>query len=143
MVELKKYGIAMIEELSKEAEYFLKFFKKEDGKDIVNLYIDSHNFLFQENEIEIQRINIEAIIKYKLDVEAIEFACRVKNKDNLLTKKIHIMIYILESQKQNNHMFLNYENGFLKGFSLLAFFTIRSIYSLVKGKYLIWRYKLV
>lgn len=131
------------ENLLKEANYFLNILKIKHSDDVIDRYIKAHKYVFRSPEIEILHVDLKTIIQKKLDLEAIEFALRFSNKDNLLTKKIHMLIYILESKQKYNDLFLNYEKNFLKGFSLLIFYTLRSIYLLSKGKYLIWRYDLV
>jgi hypothetical protein len=89
------------------------------------------------------RVDINKIIHKKLDVEAIEFFLRLRNRNNILTQKMHALIYLIEVKKDFYEDFYLEKDSFFKGFSNLASFAMRSIYKLVKEFLLVRIYGLV
>ncbi|MDZ4726973.1 MAG: hypothetical protein SH817_12505 [Leptospira sp.] len=132
------------ENLSKEANFLLKeLFSIEDNESLANLYVQAHEFILKNPGIEIKDVDIQKIIQKKINPEAVEFAMRIKFRDNLLTKKIQILTYIIESRKEYNGLFNNFNNRFFFGFALLIFMTMRSIFLYFTGRYLISRHHLI
>ncbi|GBF48836.1 hypothetical protein LPTSP4_03360 [Leptospira ryugenii] len=127
-----------------EAEYFLhSCFQIQDDRAICELYVKAHDFVFVSSEIDIKNIDILAIVDKKLHVEAIEYYLRRHIPNNLLSKKLHILIYLLESQACYQRFFNNHKQAFLFGFLSLSLYTVRSIFLLIWGKYLVQRHHLV
>jgi hypothetical protein len=78
-------------------------------------------------------VNIHKIIEKKLDVEAIEFFLRLKNRNNLLTQKLHALTYLVEVRKDFYEDFYLEKDSFFRGFLSLVYFTLRSIFKFIKG----------
>ncbi len=85
--------------------------------------------------------NVATIIKRELDVEAIEYALR--STESELTKRIHILLYLVEGQQNCFNVFVNSKRSRLRAFWQLGMSVLRAPLKLLKGKYLIWRYGLV
>ncbi len=124
--------------LEKEVIYlYKKIFGKFPSQIIIKEYIRANNFLLSEEE----RLKLKVIILKKVDVEAIEMASRLKFANNLLKRKIHILIYLAETIPQNFETFISVKNRRLFAFINLAYNFVRTIYKFVKGKFLLNRYK--
>ena len=84
--------------LKREATYFYKkIFNKSILPIISEEYVRANNLLLNEKE----RISLEKLTSKKTDIEAIEMAWRTRQKTNLLTEKVHILIYLAEAVPQN------------------------------------------
>ncbi len=83
------------------------------------------------------------IVSHGLDVEAIEYVLRLKKKDNVLTKKVQILFFLVEVRSQYFDYFFNRKKARLKAAGGIVFSVTMTIYKFIKGKYLIWRYDLV
>ncbi len=124
--------------LEKEVIYlYKKIFGEFPPRIIIKEYIRANNFLLSEEE----RLKLKVIILKKVDVEAIEMASRLKFANNLLTRKIHILIYLAETIPQNFETFISIKNRRIFAFINLAYNFVRTIYKFVKGKFLLNRYK--
>ena len=88
-------------------------------------------------------VRIDLILQRSLDVEAIEFALRRRNPQNLLTKKLLILCYLAESRGAYFTTFVNEQYRPVRSFIKLSFATFRSVYKLVKGQCLIRMYGIV
>jgi len=124
--------------LEREVVYFYKIiFGGFPPQVIIKEYIKANNLLLSEEE----RLKLKEIILEKADIEAIEIASRLKFTNNLLTRKIHILMYLAETIPQNFETFINVKNRRIFAFINLSYNFVRSIYKFVKGKFLLKRYK--
>ena len=78
-----------------------------------------------------------------MDIEAIEFALRRKIPQNVLTKKLLILCYLAESRNDYFATFVNEQDQPLRAFFELSLYTFRSLYKLLKGRFLIRMYDVV
>ncbi len=119
------------ENLTREVEYIFKnlFPKKELTQDIKIQYTLFGNKLCNTGN----NVKIRKIIDHKLDVEAIEFFLRIRDRENILTQKIHALIYLIEVKKDFYDEFYVEKDFLLKGLFTLIYFTLRSIYKFFKG----------
>ena len=131
--------------LKLEYSYIVKSIFHENLYDekVESLYIESHKYLLNNFIINVLNVKLDIIIEKKLNFEAIEFFLRLKNKNNILTIKTNIILYIMESQKQYVDLFVNNQNKFLLTFLQLSIATLKSIFLAFQGYYLVRRYKLV
>ena len=124
-------------ELSREAEVFHQaIFGKPVPAEIRDAFITANKLLLND-PTKTAPVKIDLIVERSLDVEAIEFALRRKNPQNLLTKKLLILCYLAESRSAYFKTFVNEENQPVKAFIKLSGTTLRSVYKLLKGHLLI------
>ncbi len=124
--------------LEKEVIYlYKKIFGEFPSQIIIKEYIKANNLLLSEQE----RLKLKEIILKKADIEAIEIASRIKFKNNLLTKKIHILMYLAETIPQNFETFISVKNRRIFSFIDLTYNFVRTIYKFLKGMILLKRYE--
>jgi hypothetical protein len=86
-------------------------------------------------------IDIDTIIKKRLDIEAIEFASR--SRRTMLSQKMHIMCYVAEQSPALLSEFINGRSCRVRAFVELGLAGISSAWKLIYGTYLIKRFKLL
>jgi len=131
------------EELFREAEVFHQaIFGRPAPKDIREAFVSANTILLKRAG-KVTPVRIDLILQRSLDVEAIEFALRRRNPQNLLTKKLLILCYLTESRGAYFTTFVNEQYRPVSAFIKLSFATFRSVYKLVKGQCLIRMYGIV
>lgn len=131
-------------DLNKEIEYInSSLFDGGLSPDIVSNYLDAQSYVFCSPLSSEQENLIIKIVTNKLDIEAIEYFLRLKKNNNILTKKLHILSYLIESNRDYNALFINDKNKFVTGFMVLVYYSFRSCFLLLKGFYQCKRYQLV
>lgn len=131
------------DELFKEAEVFHHaIFGRPAPKEIREAFVSANNILLKQAG-KVTPVRIDLILQRSLDVEAIEFALRRRNPQNLLTKKLLILCYLTESRSAYFTTFVNEQYAPIRGLIKLLFATFRSVYKLVKGQCLIRIYGIV
>jgi hypothetical protein len=73
------------------------------------------------------------------DVEALEFALRLSNRRNVLTKKLHVLAFLIESDPRYVGRFLNDSPRRARAFVSLGGHTLRGAWKLVRGRWLLKR----
>lgn len=89
------------------------------------------------------KVDVSLIVSKKLDVEAIEYYLRRSRGLNTLSQKLHILMYVTESNVKYYDTFINESESFLKAVVLLSIYSFRSLYKLAKGFYLTRRFRIV
>lgn len=131
------------EELFREAEVFHQaVFGRPVPGDIREEFVSANKILLKD-AIRVTPVRINLILERSLDVEAIEFALRRKDPQNLLTRKLLILCYLTESRSAYFRTFVNDRYRPVTGFIKLSFAVVRSVYKLVKGHCLIRLYGIV
>ena len=131
------------EELYREAEVFHQaIFGRPVPGDIREAFVSANKLLLKDNK-KVTPVRIELILRRSLDVEAIEFALRRRNPQNLLTKKLLILCYLAESRSVYFGTFVNEQYRPVRAFIKLSFATFRSVYKLLKGRCLMRIYNVV
>lgn len=128
--------------LEKECQYFHRFLFRRDPSAEIKAQYQRANLQFMKEECENNPL-IEKIITHHLDLEAIEIALRRRNPNNILKKKLHILLFLVEVRASYFHHFYNIQDWHLRAFLTLSLSTLRSLYKILKGSYLIWRFQLV
>ncbi|HKY41674.1 MAG TPA: hypothetical protein VJM50_01160 [Pyrinomonadaceae bacterium] len=129
--------------LVREAEVFHQaIFGRPVPTDICEAFVSANKTLLKDTG-KATPVKIDLIVERALDVEAIEFALRRRNPQNLLTKKLLILCYLAESRSAYFNTFVNEEHQPVKAFIKLSFATLRSAYKLLKGNFLIRIYGVV
>jgi hypothetical protein len=130
-------------DLEKEVIYFHdQFFTEVLHNTVIERYVAANMLCLPDVNANTASM-IENIIYNKLDVEAIEYAFRIKQRNNDLTKKIQILFYLVEVRASYFPYFFNCRSARLLAVKSILFVTIRTVYKYLKGNYLIWRFKLV
>lgn len=131
------------EELFREAEVFHQaIFGRPVPEGIREAFVSANETLLKDAK-NVSPVRIELILQRSLDVEAIEFALRRRNPQNLLTKKLLILCYLTESRNAYFKTFVNEQYRPVRAFINLSFATCRSVYKLLKGHFLIRMYDVV
>ncbi len=124
--------------LGAEAQYFHgAFFSRPLDAEVVDRYIRAtlHCGLGQDAVCE-------KILHHALDVEAIEFALRVRGRGSELTRKIQILFYLVEVRRDYYGEFVNETPMFGRAAWRLAASVARTGWKLAKGCWLVWRHGL-
>ena len=131
--------------LRAEANYFVHvFFNKEVDHKTIERYIGANEEIFTNDpKFTLQNDFVVKMIKHKADIEALEFAWRTIDKDNVLSKKICIIFYILEAKSAYVPFFVNRHNSFFKGCFILVVSVLCSAYRYLKGRILLKRHHIV
>jgi len=85
---------------------------------------------------------LRRIVAARLDAEAIELVLRLHRRDPVLTKKIHVLFYLVEVRAQYYHCFVNEQAASWQAVFRIAAGCWRTVYKYVKGAILIRRYEL-
>ena len=130
-------------ELSREAEVFHQaIFGRPVPQDIREAFVSANQLLLKDSS-KVTPVKIDLILERSLDVEAIEFALRRRDPQNLLTKKLLILCYLAEARSAYFSTFVNEERQPVRAFLKLSLATFRSVYKLLKGHLLIRIYDVV
>ena len=131
------------EMLEREVEYFhAGFFRAELHPEVARRYMEANRMCIPAVDAQTLHV-IEKVLFYRLDVEAVEYALRFRNRENFLTKKIQILFYLVEVRSKYFQYFFNCRTDRL-GAALDVFASLAlTVCKLIKGKYLIRRYGLV
>ena len=81
------------------------------------------------------------LISARCDLEAIEFALRITNSQNVLTRKFRVVLYLCEALPKYDREFVSFEKSWSRGFLMLAYHGIRSVTLAVKGFCLLKYYR--
>ena len=128
------------QELCREAEFFHeRIFGQPIPDEIRARYVRANGMLLKDTEA-VRQVRINLILERSMDVEAIEFALRRRAPQNLLTKKLLILCYLAESRSDYYTRFVNEQEKSYRAYLELSVSTLRSLYKLLKGRWLIWRY---
>jgi hypothetical protein len=75
---------------------------------------------------------IQRVLREGLDLEAVEYALR--RRDPSITRKVQILLYVVETLPQYQDDLLNDRDRRLEGWTRLAVATFRSLWKLIKGR---------
>jgi phytoene dehydrogenase-like protein len=103
-------------------------------------YRGAHAVVFAEAPIEAQAAaRIAEAVRRGWDLEALELALRLRDKDNALTKKLNILFYLMEARPEAFAAFVNLRPSPVRAWLRLSGETLRSVYKLFKGWILLRR----
>ncbi len=125
--------------LEKEAKYFYqKIFPGQAPQQIIEKYVAANQQLLPGST---GQDAIAQLVNKKADIEAIEIAWRFHARNNILTKKIHILVYLVETTPEHFHNFVEIRKRRILSYFVMGYHLIRSIYKLIKGKILLKSYQ--
>ena len=103
-------------------------------------YRRAHAVVFANAPIEAgAAAQIAEAVRRGWDLEALEFALRLRDKEGPLTKKVNILFYVMEARPGSFDLFVNAESSALRAWLRLTGETLRSAYKLMKGWLLLRR----
>jgi len=106
----------------------------------VDAYRRAHAVVFAEAPIAAgAAAQIAEAVRRGWDLEALEFALRLRDKEGPLTKKVNILFYVMEARPGSFDHFVNAESSVLRAWLRLTGETLRSAYKLLKGWLLLRR----
>lgn len=73
------------------------------------------------------------------DVEALEFAWRLLDRRNVVTRKLHVIAFLIESDPRYVRRFLNDTRSRTRAFLALGAHALRAVWKYVVGRWLLWR----
>jgi hypothetical protein len=128
------------EDLKHEAAFFHHcLFRSPIPEVVARRYASAHDSCLGQS-LPMQQIRTETIVQRRLDVEAIELALRLRHRQNVLTVKLHILCYLCEPHAAYADIFVNRRAGTLRALGSLSCQSLRSIWKLIRGTYLIGRF---
>ena len=132
-------------ELAAEARHFHAcLFHRAPDAITVERYEAAHRRWFSDAPQSAAFVRIIAqIVEEKLDAEAIEFALRRRGSGAELTRKLEIVSSLAEARAAYVGDFINFESSRVRAWSTLTFATLRAVWKLAKGEYLIRRHGMV
>ena len=120
---------------------FIKDPTKTLPKIVIDQYILANQKLLSKSKTK-KSVDINLIMSKKLDIEAIEMVTRGSTSSDL-SKKFHILFFLLEVRADYYECFTNEKRTFIKAFILMGFYTLRSVFKFLIGHYLIRRYNVI
>lgn len=124
--------------LHTEAQYlFSSMFGFEAPAEVLARYVAAQ----REHLLNGVWINIDAIIRNRLDIDAIEFASR--RKKTILSQKMQIMCYVAEQSPSLLPQFINVNTNRIRAFIELGIAGIMSGWKLLYGTYLLKKFELL
>ena len=124
--------------LANEARYFhLALFKTAAPPEVVARYVAGSRLCCSETPRPVRQL-IDAMIARRLDVEAIEYVLRLRESENILTKKLQILFYLIEVRSEYYEHFVNRRNAFLPAWTALILSALRTPYQFCKGWIQLW-----
>lgn len=125
--------------LEREARALYRVILKRDpDRRLVDRYVRANHSLCGDEEIP----RFSELVDRGVDLEAMEFAWRLKDARNPLTRKVHIMIYLAEAIPVNFPAFFNSRRRRFGALFILFRHFLRSVYKGVKGLVLLKRWKI-
>jgi hypothetical protein len=88
--------------------------------------------------VETPRCDLARLMEREVDVEAMEVALRRRNPSNSLTQRFRVLCYLTEARPEYFDRFVNETPALVVGTLTLWFLTLRSLYKLAKGDFLVW-----
>jgi hypothetical protein len=86
---------------------------------------------------EVPRCDLARLIARGVDLEAVELALRRRTRANGLTQRFHVLCYLAEARPDCYAHFVNEQPRFFLGWLALAWHGARSLYKLLKGRWLL------
>jgi hypothetical protein len=80
---------------------------------------------------------LDRLMEADVDLEALELALRRRQPRNALTQRFQVVCYLAEVQPANYGRFVTERRRFLEGALTLGMHVVRSMFKLVKGRWLL------
>jgi hypothetical protein len=130
--------------LAREAAVFHRAFFGEAADEVTMQRYEAANQRYLSDNTRREAAAVARVVARHLDVEAVELALRLRNHNNLLSKKVRILFYLAEVRARYVPFFVNYDRRSLGGTVLsLGASLLVTGWKLARGNYLVWRHALV
>ena len=117
------------------------FFARALDQSVIDRYVAAHQHCLPGVDAR-TLATIDTIVSSALDVEAIELVFRLRRRDNVLTRKIQILFYLVEVRAQYYGDFLGEPRNRGQALRRLLRAGISTAFKFLKGRYLIWKFDL-
>lgn len=87
-------------------------------------------------------LTVRKVVARRLDVEAVEYALRNRSPGHALSKRLMILMYLVEARPTALGEFVNLRPGRWRGVLVIVVVLLRSAFKLAKGRWLLWRHGL-
>jgi hypothetical protein len=129
--------------LEREATYFhALFFSRQIPDVVVRRYVAANVLCFPAPDTRDCKM-VETIVAHRLDAEAIELAMRLRHGNDVLTRKIQILFFLVEVRSAYYGYFVNQTPGLWRAVIRLLASSVQTAWKGAKGCYLVWRYGFV
>lgn len=117
------------------------FFARTLDQSVIDRYVAAHQYCLPSVDAR-ALATIDTIVSSALDVEAIELVFRLRRRDNVLTKKIQILFYLVEVRAQYYGDFVGETQGQAQALRRILLASVSTVFKFLKGKYLVWKFDL-
>lgn len=117
------------------------FFARTLDQSVIDRYVAAHQYCLPNVDAR-ALATIDTIVSSALDVEAIELVFRLRRRDNVLTKKIQILFYLVEVRAQYYGDFVGETQGRAQALRRILLASVSTVFKFLKGKYLVWKFDL-
>lgn len=117
------------------------FFARPLDQSVIDRYVAAHQYCLPSVDAR-ALATIDTIVSSALDVEAIELVFRLRRRDNVLTKKIQILFYLVEVRAQYYGDFVGETQGQAQALRRILLASVSTVFKFLKGKYLVWKFDL-
>jgi len=117
------------------------FFAQTLDQSVIDRYVAAHRYCLPNVDAR-ALATIDTIVSSALDVEAIELVFRLRRRDNVLTKKIQILFYLVEVRAQYYGDFVGETQGQAQALRRILLASVSTVFKFLKGKYLVWKFDL-
>lgn len=133
-----------LEALYREADHLhYCLFSRPISKKTREWYVRAHEFVISNNFEEGRSRTVTRVVENRLDAEAVEFALRNPLNPHPLSKKLQVLVYLTEIQREYYADFVNETQSTFRALIALFTCTCRSVYKRIKGVLLVWGFRLV
>lgn len=104
--------------------------------DLVRRYQKANAVVFsqtRDSEYRNQNHRLTAALRGKRDLEALEYAWRFLDRENILTRKFHVFMFLIETDPKFYPCFVNHKKKRVAAYFILSWLSIRSAWKLFKG----------
>jgi len=115
-------------------------FNKPIREPLLTRFVEASQFGLPATDDELAGI-YEAALEKNLDLEALEIAGRYTRKMQSLSTKFRLMIYLAETLPDHQQYYVNSQSGWLNGITAILIGGIRTSFKLIKGIYLLRKYR--
>jgi hypothetical protein len=123
--------------LSREAVYLgRQVFGVELPSSLVEAYVRANRQLLAGDSTRdaVLESALARAVREQRDVEAVELVLRLARRDNLITRKVHVLSYLIETQPSFLPLYLNERRAPVRAWAALATHGLRAIWKRVRGR---------
>lgn len=128
--------------LSREAVYLgRQVFGVDLPSSVVGAYMRANRQLLAGESARDAALNraLERAVREGRDVEALELVLRLRRRDNLITRKLHALSYLIETEPRFLPLYLNERRVRVRAWAALAGHGLRAAGKYVRGRWLLAR----